>query len=84
MEAQREQEQARWDFPEYPLLHPVPLFALATLILNDHVLKQRYPGWVTGKLSDVAGMVFFPLLLLAFIDMGRRLVGAAQFRSVPA
>jgi hypothetical protein len=65
---------------EYPLLHPVPLVALATLILNDHVLKQRYPGWVTGKLSDVAGMVFFPLFLLAVIDIGGRLLGAAQFR----
>jgi hypothetical protein len=65
---------------EYPLLHPVPLFALATLIVNDHVLKLRYPGWVTGKLSDIAGMVFFPLFLLAVIEMAGRLLGAAQFR----
>ncbi len=34
-----------------------------TMALNDHVLKRAYPGFVTGKLSDVAGMVFFPLLL---------------------
>ena len=65
---------------EYPLLHPVPLFALATLILNDHVLKQRYSGWVTGKLSDVAGMVVFPLFLLAIIDVITRLFGAAQLQ----
>jgi len=49
------------------LLHPVPLAAVALLILNDHVLKMRWPGWVTGKLSDVAGLVFFPLLLDALV-----------------
>jgi hypothetical protein len=47
------------------LLHPVALGALAVLILNDHVLKARYPGWVTGKLSDVAGMIVFPLFACA-------------------
>jgi hypothetical protein len=50
------------------LLHPVALFATATLILNDHVLKARYPGWVTGKLSDFAGMVVAPLVLVAIAD----------------
>jgi hypothetical protein len=44
------------------LLHPVALVALAVLVLNDHVWKARYPGWVTGKLSDVAGMIVFPLV----------------------
>ncbi|MBI2781462.1 MAG: hypothetical protein HYX55_06680 [Chloroflexi bacterium] len=33
------------------------------LLLNDHVLKDAFPGFATGKLSDVAGVVFFPLLL---------------------
>ncbi|MBI5515898.1 MAG: hypothetical protein HY909_19105 [Deltaproteobacteria bacterium] len=46
------------------LLHPVALAALALLLLNDHVLKQRFPGWWTGKLSDLAGMALFPLLLM--------------------
>jgi hypothetical protein len=47
------------------LLHPVSLIAIATLVINDQVLKARWPSWWTGKLSDVAGMVFFPLLLSA-------------------
>jgi hypothetical protein len=38
-----------------------------TMALNDHVLKRAYPGLVTGKLSDVAGMVFFPLLLALLV-----------------
>jgi hypothetical protein len=47
------------------LLHPVAIAAVALLILNDHVLKSVAPGAVTGKLSDVAGLVFFPLALVS-------------------
>jgi hypothetical protein len=47
------------------LLGPIALAAIAVLVVNDHVLKAAMPGVVTGKLSDVAGMVFFPLLLAA-------------------
>ena len=47
------------------LLGPTALLAIALLVVNDHVLKARVPGLVTGKLSDVAGMIFFPLLLAA-------------------
>ena len=43
--------------------HPVTVLALAVLIVNDHVLKAAYPGWVTGKLSDAAGLVVAPALL---------------------
>lgn len=46
-----------------PLLHPACWSGIALLALNDHVLKAAVPGLVTGKLSDLAGMVFFPLLL---------------------
>ena len=42
---------------------PVAVCALVVLLLNDHVLKQAAPGWVTGKLSDVAGLVVAPLLV---------------------
>jgi hypothetical protein len=51
-------------------LHPVPLGALLVLALNDHVLKGRglLPTVLTGKLSDLAGLVFFPLLLTALAD----------------
>jgi hypothetical protein len=47
------------------VLHPLALGALALLIVNDHVLKAAYPGWCTGKLSDVAGLAVFPLLVAA-------------------
>lgn len=49
------------------LLHPVALAALAVLIVNDRFLKAAWPSWWTGKLSDVAGMTFFPVLLAALL-----------------
>jgi hypothetical protein len=51
--------------------------AVAVLILNDHVLKGAgvVPEVVTGKLSDVAGLFFFPILLVCVAErlMGPRL-----------
>jgi hypothetical protein len=47
-----------------PLRHPVFLGALGLLVLNDHVLKgSAVPGWITGKLSDLAGLVVAPVLV---------------------
>jgi hypothetical protein len=53
------------------LLHPVALVALATLIANDQLLKAAWPGVVTGKLSDVAGLVVAPLALQAAWEVGQ-------------
>ena len=44
------------------LLHPVFVGGLLLLLLNDHYLKAAYGNWWTGKLSDLAGVVFLPLL----------------------
>lgn len=41
------------------------LVALAVLALNDHVLKAAYPGLLTGKLSDLAGLFAFAVFLSA-------------------
>ena len=51
-------------------LHPVPLVALVILAVNDHYLKgaRLLPMWLTGKLSDFGGLLFFPLLLTALGD----------------
>lgn len=47
------------------LRRPLFLAALVVLALNDHVLKGAgtVPTWVTGKASDVAGMLVAPVLL---------------------
>jgi hypothetical protein len=49
------------------LVHPLPATAVVVLIVNDHLLKGGpwLPSWLTGKLSDFAGLFFFPLLLVA-------------------
>ncbi|MER6948416.1 hypothetical protein ABT294_30750 [Nonomuraea sp. NPDC000554] len=39
------------------------MVAVIVLLLNDHLLKQAWPGFVTGKLSDVAGLVVAPPLV---------------------
>ena len=46
------------------LTHPVTLGAVALLLVNDWLLKPLWHSdWTTGKLSDLAWMVFFPPLL---------------------
>ncbi len=47
------------------LLHPLTLTGWAVLLLNDHWLKHAHPGWLSGKLSDVAFMILAPLWLQA-------------------
>ncbi|MCW3815366.1 hypothetical protein ONA91_12965 [Micromonospora sp. DR5-3] len=49
--------------------HPVTVLALVVLVLNDHVLKAAQPGWLTGKLSDVAGLVLAPPLVAALVAL---------------
>ncbi|MEU4835388.1 hypothetical protein [Streptosporangium sp. NPDC023615] len=60
------------EHPSGPLLawfgHPVTVVATFVLPVNDHVLKAMWPGLVTGKLSDVAGLLVAPpLLALALV-----------------
>ncbi len=55
------------DAPIRPRLYarPLPVAATVLLAVNDHLLKGTglVPGWLTGKLSDFAGLFFAPLLL---------------------
>jgi hypothetical protein len=42
---------------------------VALLVLNDWVLKPRFGGAVTGKLSDLAGLAFAPVVLSAALGL---------------
>jgi len=53
------------------LLKPAFLLPLTLLLLNDHLLKAAYPGWVTGKLSDFAGL--FVLAVFVYVVAGKYL-----------
>ncbi len=61
---------------ESALTHPVTIGALGALLVNDVLLKALWPHpWTTGKLSDLAWVVFAsPLLafLLSFLTRGNR------------
>ncbi len=66
--------------PRRALAHPVWWAALGLLVLNDHVLKHLpEPDLVTGKLSDLAGLVVAPWLLAVLLRLRhRRSVDAAH------
>jgi hypothetical protein len=54
--------------------HPLWLGALVLLVVNDHFLKGAgvLPGWVTGKLSDLAGMLVAPVVLASLLAVRTR------------
>ncbi len=43
------------------------LVSILLLVVNDHVLKDTWPGFVTGKLSDVAGVAMVAIGLTALV-----------------
>lgn len=65
--------------PVGELLHPAALLALAVLLANDWWGKVAFPGWLTGKLSDAAGLVVAPLATTAALGC----VGWAVAARVP-
>lgn len=63
------------------LLHwSVPL-TIVVLLVNDHWAKDRWGNAVTGKVSDLAGMFFAPILLVSLWELvRRRTVPTSTFR----
>ena len=54
------------------LVSPPLLLSLALLLSNDRWLKHAYPGVLTGKLSDFAGIALVGVLLAASFPRHRR------------
>jgi len=66
-------------------LHPVTLAAVLVLVVNDWVLKPRLgPSAVTGKLSDLAGLVFAPVVLSAAVGVALHLAAWMGARVDPS
>lgn len=59
-----------------PLLY---VAALLVLVTNDHVLKAVWPGMVTGKLSDFAGLFAFAIFLGTVLPRNIACAGAGAF-----
>jgi hypothetical protein len=53
----------------HSLAHPVSLWAVLLLLLNDHVLRVQWPSWWTGKLGDAAWLVFAPFILAVVVAL---------------
>lgn len=60
---------AKPGLPIHELLAPLPVIAIALLVVNDRLLKGTGPEWLTGKLSDVTGVFVFPLAATALVDL---------------
>ena len=56
---------------------PSYVIALFLLLLNDHVLKSAFPGFVTGKLSDFAGVFAFAAFFASVIPRRAAAICAA-------
>ncbi len=71
------------------LTAPMFIASILVLLVNDHVLKAAWPGLVTGKLSDVAGVVMMALLVTALLGRPKVTfagvaVAFAALKTVPA
>ena len=64
-------------------MHPLAMSALVVVVLNDQVLKDAYPSPITGKLSDFAGLVYFPLFVVACIESVRWLFNRSSWELSP-
>ncbi|MDP2291059.1 MAG: hypothetical protein Q8M22_07695 [Actinomycetota bacterium] len=53
------------------VVHPFTIASVCLLVVNDHLVKQRWPGVVSGKLSDVAGVWMVGALVVAALGSVR-------------
>lgn len=54
------------------LLAPLPLAAIAVMVVNDRWLKPAFGGPIPGKLSDLAICFFLPLYVSALLELVTR------------
>ncbi len=54
---------------------------LVVLITNDYVLKRAMPDEVTGKLSDIAGLVLLPLAVVSVVEAVRYVIHRERWQT---
>jgi hypothetical protein len=62
------------------LLGSPPALAAATLAWNVFYLRQRHPGVISGKLSDLAINFLLPVVLVAVVEWSRALWSRGRAR----
>ncbi|WP_298540639.1 hypothetical protein [uncultured Aquimarina sp.] len=48
------------------IINPIFISSLLILLINDFFLKYAFHNWITGKLSDIFGIIVFALFLTSF------------------
>lgn len=59
------------------IVHPLFLFSLLILILNDWYFKYTFHNEITGKLSDFAGLFVFPFLFSILLPKHKKIIHIA-------
>ncbi|MDR2038918.1 MAG: hypothetical protein LBQ60_13430 [Bacteroidales bacterium] len=58
--------------PKELILNPYFIVGLIVLLLNDFYLKYEFGNFITGKLSDFAGLLIFPMFVATIIPQLRK------------
>ncbi|WP_050701385.1 hypothetical protein [Dysgonomonas sp. BGC7] len=56
------------------ILTPYFICGLLVLVLNDFYLKHEYGNFMTGKLSDFAGLLIFPLFIATILPKTKKYI----------
>ncbi len=59
------------------LVSPLFLIALFLLLINDLYLKSAFPNFLTGKISDFAGLLIFPMCFSVLFPKIRKTIHIA-------
>lgn len=59
---------------DFHLIRPLFLISIIILLTNDLYLKYEYHNFLTGKLSDFAGLFAFPLFLSYFYPKSSKVI----------
>ncbi len=57
------------------------MIAVTLVVVNDQILKERYSNWLTGKLSDIAGVFVLPIVIVSAVELARWATGRESWRS---
>lgn len=56
------------------ILNPFFIAGLVVLLLNDFYLKYEFGNFITGKLSDFAGLLIFPMFIASIIPQSKKFI----------
>ena len=64
------------------LLHLITIGSIVVLLINDHIFRYIWPSWFTGKLGDVAWLIFAPVLVFVIFGAAKLNGNLARWISI--